>query len=138
MTVSGTRLTRVSEFTPPSVPVLLRDLLAKNLVLPEEWDKLTPEVRRAAEESPDPMTLLGRLVRLNLLTDYQMDRIAAGRMFGLILGNYRVLSRLGAGGMGIVFLGEHIDLRRQVAIKVISVPADPESRLLSRFVNEMR
>ncbi len=132
------RLTRASEFAPPSVPALLRDLLVKSLVLSEDWERLTQDVRKSLEATPDALTLLGAMVRLGLLTEYQMDRIAAGRNFGLVLGNYRILSRLGAGGMGVVFLGEHIDLRRQVAIKVIAVPTDPESRLLSRFLNEMR
>jgi response regulator RpfG family c-di-GMP phosphodiesterase len=136
--LASNRLTRASEFAPPSAPILLRDLLNKMLVLPEEWDRLSPAVQEAVEATPDAMTLLGSLVRLRLLTEYQMDRIAAGRMWGLVLGNYRILGRLGAGGMGVVFLAEHVVLRRQVAIKVLSVPTDPDSRLLSRFLNEMR
>src|SRR5262249_9902012 len=51
---------------------------------------------------------------------------------------YRVLDRLGAGGMGIVFRGEHVDMRRQVAIKVFSLTPDQDPRLLSRFLVEMR
>jgi len=43
-------------------------------------------------------------------------------MTGLIgqqLGNYHIIRRLGAGGSAQVYLGEHILLKRQVAIKVL-------------------
>src|SRR5262249_36961657 len=35
------------------------------------------------------------------------------------LGNYELLRELGRGGMGIVFLGRHRELERQVAIKLL-------------------
>ncbi len=38
---------------------------------------------------------------------------------GLQLGRYRLLSVLGSGGMGEVYLGEDAHIHRQVAIKVI-------------------
>ena len=38
---------------------------------------------------------------------------------GSIIGNYRVIEPLANGGMGIVYLGEHLHLRRQVAIKFL-------------------
>jgi hypothetical protein len=47
----------------------------------------------------DEDQLLAQLVDQKLLTEYQAGRISAGTTFGLILGNYRVLGRLGAGGM---------------------------------------
>ncbi|HEV3145919.1 MAG TPA: protein kinase [Gemmataceae bacterium] len=82
---------------------------------------------------------LGRaLVTAGLLTSYQLDRILAGATHGLVLGNYRVLERLGGGSVGVVFLAEHMLLKRRVAIKVL--PADdnfPQS-VLERFYSEMR
>ena len=50
----------------------------------------------------------------------------------LVLGNYRVLERLGAGGMAVVFKGEHMELRNQVAIKVLPISAGPRSALADR------
>jgi serine/threonine protein kinase len=38
---------------------------------------------------------------------------------GSKIGDYRILSQLGAGGMGTAWLAEHIVLRRKAAIKVL-------------------
>ena len=73
-----------------------------------------------------------------LLTNYQIERVLAGTTHGLVLGNYRVLDRLGAGAMGVVFLGEHVLMKRQVAIKAMPVEEDCPPALLERFYSEMR
>jgi serine/threonine protein kinase len=44
---------------------------------------------------------------------------------GMQLGRYRLLSLLGTGGMGEVYLGEDMHIRRQVAIKVTRAEATP-------------
>lgn len=78
------------------------------------------------------------LTHAKLLTPYQRDRVVAGSTFGLVLGPYRVLDRLGGGSVGVVFLGEHVLLRRQVAIKVLAVDDSVSADLLARFHAEMR
>ena len=78
------------------------------------------------------------LVEARLLTPYQFERIMAGTTHGLILGNHRVLERIGAGSMGIVFLAEHLFMKRQVAIKVLPVDDECPPLLLERFNSEMR
>src|SRR5687768_16306435 len=52
--------------------------------------------------------------------------------------DYRVLSVLGSGGMGLVFAAEEVTLRRPVALKILKpdLAADPESR--ERFLREVR
>jgi response regulator RpfG family c-di-GMP phosphodiesterase len=115
----------------------LRKLLATSLVLLEDFEVLEPATRQALEECADDDRLLTLLVDAGLLTDYQAGRISAGATFGLILGNYRILNRIGAGGMGIVYKAEHLEMRRLVAIKVLPL-IDQDRTLLARFLSEMR
>lgn len=49
---------------------------------------------------------------------------------------YRILSPLGEGGMGAVFLGEHIRIGRQVAIKVLNPALANSDDFLERFERE--
>jgi serine/threonine protein kinase len=42
-------------------------------------------------------------------------------------GNYRLLSQLGRGGFADVYLGEHVYLKTQVAIKVLRVRPDDDT-----------
>jgi response regulator RpfG family c-di-GMP phosphodiesterase len=117
---------------------LLEGLLASGLVLAEDWEALAEPVRAEVERCIEAPVLLALLADHGLLTDYQAGRVTAGKTFGLILGNYRILDRLGVGGMGIVFRGEHRCMRRQVAIKVLSLARDQPSKLLRRFYTEVR
>jgi response regulator RpfG family c-di-GMP phosphodiesterase len=121
----------------PEVPGI-RDLLSASLILPENWEMMPAEVRDQLLSNPDPVEVLSELVEHGLLTDYQAGRIKAGTTFGLILGNYRVLDRLGAGGMGVVFRAEHIRMRNQVAVKVLPFSPERDERILRRFFSEIR
>ena len=59
-------------------------------------------------------------------------------MIGSQLGPYRLLRLLGAGGMGQVYLGEHVVLGRYAAIKVLDARLVQHEQLVARFVNEAR
>jgi serine/threonine-protein kinase len=54
------------------------------------------------------------------------------------VGPYRLLRRLGAGGMGEVYLAEHALLRRPCAVKVIRPERAGDPQNLSRFEREVR
>jgi serine/threonine-protein kinase len=60
------------------------------------------------------------LLAAGVLTRYQAGQVLAGRARRLRLGPYRVLDRLGVGGMGHVYKAEHILMRRVVALKVVA------------------
>src|SRR5262245_16725236 len=113
-------------------------LLHQSLVLAEDWEALPPRVQRRVLDCKEEPKAIEQLVKHGLLTRYQAGRVEAGSTFGLILGSYRVLERLGAGGMAVVFKAEHMDLRHHVAIKVLPPTTKEDSALETRFFAEMR
>lgn len=54
------------------------------------------------------------------------------------LGQYRLQRRLGAGGMGEVYLGEHRLLKRPCAVKLIRPEKAGDSAMLQRFEREVQ
>jgi serine/threonine-protein kinase len=54
------------------------------------------------------------------------------------LGQYQLHRKLGAGGMGEVYLGEHLLLKRACAIKLIRPDQAGDPTTLSRFVREVQ
>ncbi len=62
---------------------------------------------------------------------------AEDRVGELLAGRYRVLRRLGAGGMGTVYLAEHVHLGRLTAVKVLCPPlCDDDPSAERRFRQE--
>lgn len=54
-------------------------------------------------------------------------------MEGKILGNYRILRKIGEGGMGTVYMARDVGLEREVAIKIISPELARNPGLMTRF-----
>src|ERR1041385_8506155 len=57
---------------------------------------------------------------------------------GTQVGAYRVLHRIGAGGMGEVWLAEHTMLGRRAAVKVLHSQFSMQPEIVTRFFNEAR
>ena len=91
---------------------------------------------------PDPQTpreLADALIHEGVLTHFQAEKLIAGRWRGfLICDKYRLLERLGAGGMGAVYLCEHIKMGRKVALKILPVQQAEDPSSLARFYREAR
>jgi serine/threonine-protein kinase len=96
---------------------LFASLRASRLFSAEQLARLESE----QPDWPDDIeACVGRLVERRWLTEYQAEQLLAGFGDGLVLGQYRILDRLGEGGMAQVYKAEHIVMKRPVAIKIIA------------------
>ncbi len=57
---------------------------------------------------------------------------------GMNVGGYRVESLIGRGGMGVVYLAEHVALGRRVALKVVAPELVRDEAFRDRFLREAR
>jgi eukaryotic-like serine/threonine-protein kinase len=79
-----------------------------------------------------------QLIVRGLLTTYQAEQLLAGQTEHLVLGQYRILDRLGAGGMGHVYRAEHATMKRVVAVKVLAEHVLREPAAAERFHREIQ
>jgi serine/threonine protein kinase len=79
-----------------------------------------------------------RLVQSGILTKFQAQFILQGKHKGFRLGPYRILDQIGAGGMGQVYLAEHVHLHRRVALKVLPAKLAADKSGVDRFYREAR
>jgi eukaryotic-like serine/threonine-protein kinase len=59
-------------------------------------------------------------------------------MIGATLGSYRIIKRLSAGGMGEVYVAEHVLIGRKAAIKLLLPDVSKKPDLVKRFFNEAK
>jgi serine/threonine protein kinase len=115
------------------------DLVRRSAVLDEP--RLASYVQKLKSDPTTPKDLSGLagvFVRDGFLTYFQAEQFLQGKWKRFTIGKYKVLEKLGSGGMGQVFLCEHKLMRRRVAVKVLPTAkaADPSS--LERFYREAR
>ncbi len=71
------------------------------------------------------------------LTLYQTAAIHQRKSMGLLIGNYLILDKLGAGGMGVVFKARHRRLNRIVALKILPPSFARDRAAVLRFKREV-
>ena len=54
----------------------------------------------------------------------------------IVEGRYRIIKTLADGGMGTVFLAEHVLIKRRVAIKILHSDLATDTEVIERFMNE--
>ena len=66
------------------------------------------------------------------------DKISDNLESGSLFGHYQIVEKIGAGGMGEVYLAEDSRLKRKVAFKVLPVSLSADKERLHRFEQEAR
>lgn len=120
----------VSEF----VDLIRKSGVAEDKRLEAYVDKLRAEGKLPAELS----RLAGLFVKDGHLTKFQAEQILQGKWRRFNIGKYKVLERLGHGGMGMVYLCEHKLMRRRVAVKVLPTAKAKDDAVKERFYREAR
>jgi serine/threonine protein kinase len=92
-----------------------------------------------AKESSDAADFAKALAREKLVSRWQaVTLLAFGRRAQLHLGKYKLIQRLGKGGMGTVFLAEHVAMNRRVALKIVPRAVVQDRVALDHFFAEAR
>ncbi len=84
----------------------------------------------AAPASEDAMPLFSGRLAGTPPPDNYLNTVVADR--------YRVLRKLGEGGMGVVYLAEHVIIEKRVALKVLSEDFARKADLVQRFMQEAK
>src|SRR6516164_11690724 len=110
-----------------------RSGLISNSVAQELISQLTASEAITVDE------VAARMIEKKVLTRYQADQLLAGRGEEcLVAGRYRILEKLGQGGMGAVYKAHDTQLDRDVAVKVLPAHSLHEADAIARFQREAR
>jgi serine/threonine protein kinase len=124
---------------PSSFTTFLDYVRRSGLLDAKRFEEYLQQFRATSGQAADPVQLADALIRDGLLTQFQADQLLRGKYRNFIInGKYKLLERLGAGGMGSVFLCEHQVMRRRVAIKVLPAAQADDPSALERFHREAR
>ena len=123
---------------------VLRELLAI-----DDREQRRTEAEQVCSDQPELLAIVLALLDADAASDPALDQPVAimrdlesaddGDLLHVLLGPYRILERIGRGGMGTVYRAEreHAEFRQQVAIKVLRRGLDSDD-ILSRFLRERR
>ena len=116
-------------------------LVAKSELLPAA--RLEEFIARRRADNTLPVDNVIKTAQLlifdGLITKYQAEQLLGGRWRNFIIGGkYKLLERLGKGGMALVFLCEHQVMKRLVALKILPTAHAGDKELLGRFHREAR
>jgi len=123
----------------PSTVEELLQLIRKSGMVDEQKLGAYLQRRQAGRGLPsDPREAADALLQDGLITGFQAEQFLLGKWRGFTIGKYKLLERVGVGGMGQVFLCEHTFMKRRVAIKVLPPAKAEQPAALGRFYREAR
>jgi autotransporter-associated beta strand protein len=117
--------------------LFLRQVRESKLTEPNQLDAVLAKLPAPIKDGEDPKPLARALIEHRLLTKFQATLVLQGKARSLtVASKYRLIDRLGAGGMGLVYLCEHINLKRLVALKVMPQKSANDPGQRERFLRE--
>jgi serine/threonine protein kinase len=123
----------------PSSSAEFLELVQKSgLVEDKRLNAYSERLRADNTLPPEAKILAQQMIQDGILTHFQAEQILQGKWRRFNIGKYKVLERLGAGGMGSVYLCEHKLMRRRVAVKVLPTAKATDPSSLERFYREAR
>lgn len=90
------------------------------------------------QDAAELRELLPALVEVEGLGQSTAPRVANMTAFPETLGGYRIIERIGCGGMGAVFRAVQESLNREVAVKILSPAWNADAHHCAAFENESR
>jgi serine/threonine protein kinase len=113
----------------------IRNLSDSGLFSQEEIDTILQA--QPASPEVEGEAIAQRFIAAGKLTPFQAAAVRERHFEELVIGNYQVLDRLGAGGMGTVYKARHRRMKRVVAVKVLSRQLDQSEKFVQRFQREV-
>ncbi|WP_417394281.1 protein kinase domain-containing protein [Gimesia chilikensis] len=146
----------IADFAPPT-----REILLQELILIERYYRLRDSGKIISEQEliQEHPEIADELSRLFAKTHATKTRIAGEsdsgqadssglrtveesrlhfEQFPATFGRYQILSRLGEGGMGCVYLARDTQLERKVALKLPQIDKHADAQFIARFYREAR
>ena len=100
----------------------------------KEYEDRYPEIAGAIRDLFPALDLIGNSAIGASAMQVDRDTFGQSRR----LGDFRIISELGRGGMGVVYEAEQISMSRRVALKVLPMAGLIDELKIRRFQNEVR
>ncbi|MCE9562548.1 MAG: protein kinase [Planctomycetes bacterium] len=123
---------------PNSVEELLGLIRKSGVVDEQQLNAYLERPKFGAGVPNDVQEFLDMMIRDGILTNFQAEQYLLGKSRGFVIGPYKLLERVGVGGMGQVFLCEHTATKKRAAIKVLPPAKADQPAALGRFQREAR
>src|SRR5262245_61425210 len=90
------------------------------------------------DETPTPIEIDRTALPAEIEGPRSLDALSAELPPGTLVGDYRIESKLGEGGMATVYAATHPVIGKKAAVKVMSARLCVDSSAVERFVSEAR